>query len=360
MNRANADIPQFGDAKQHYDALLRMAERYGVFADRPAALASVSSDVFPMTATESFDATADAVDSAPLYLFSAKSESRAFNVGDAVKLPTIPTGGATLVDSKSAVYLRLDDHITEGVARQIVKRGLTPMTTCRFLCGSTAVDEKHGLCDGLLDASVVIGRTSSGQLQFSVVRIAQVTAVKDLDLLLVFYSHMTRTGEMLTNYARWSYDGKRMHGFRPNGQEMFKFFCTEAREQIHVALAELDFIDQPCHYVVEQRPDNVKPERIKRAKAARFDDRERWILLDPEEVKVHFAAAATKAAGGTHASPVPHLRRAHNRVLRDARYTYMRGTTIHVRPVWVGDREWSYQGARYKVISRPGASATQA
>ena len=65
MNRANADIPQFGDAKQHYDALLRMAERYGVFADRPAALASVSSDVFPMTATESFDATADAVDSAP-------------------------------------------------------------------------------------------------------------------------------------------------------------------------------------------------------------------------------------------------------------------------------------------------------
>jgi hypothetical protein len=118
------------------------------------------------------------------------------------------------------------------------------------------------------------------------------------------------------------------------------------------------FTDLPVHYVVEERPAHIDAVRKKRAKAARFDDRERWIILDPEQVKKSMKNRTD--LGGTHSSPSLHLRRAHDRILKHECFTTMKGTILRIRPTWIGDRSWGVKRTKYKVISRLGASKTQA
>jgi hypothetical protein len=124
------------------------------------------------------------------------------------------------------------------------------------------------------------------------------------------------------------------------------------------SLLDLTFTDLPVHYVVEERPAHIDAVRKKRAKAARFDDRERWIILDPEQVKKSMKNRTD--LGGTHSSPSLHLRRAHDRVLKHECFTTMKGTILRIRPTWIGDRSWGVKRTKYKVISRLGASKTQA
>jgi len=66
----------------------------------------------------------------------------------------------------------------------------------------------------------------------------------------------------------------------------------------------------------------------KNKKALRFDARPHIKIFDPEEVKVLYSQKDSR--GGTHASPVPHVRRSHVRRYNHPRYTNMRGKTQSV------------------------------
>ena len=127
---------------------------------------------------------------------------------------------------------------------------------------------------------------------------------------------------------------------------------------VTLALASLAFTDLPRHYVVEETPAHVSSDRKPRTKLDRYQDRERWVTMDPEEARRRMTARTDK--GGSHASPVLHLRRAHDRTLKSERYTFRRGSIIRIRPTWVGDREWANGKVKYRVVSRLGAKENQA
>lgn len=64
----------------------------------------------------------------------------------------------------------------------------------------------------------------------------------------------------------------------------------------------------------------------------RAHQKEVHIVLDPDEIKVVKQIAVNK---GTHASPIPHKRRAHKRVLKAARFKNARGKVIDIGEVHV-------------------------
>lgn len=74
----------------------------------------------------------------------------------------------------------------------------------------------------------------------------------------------------------------------------------------------------------------------------------RIILLDPLKARQY---GHRIDRGGTHASPHPHQRLGHWANLRHERYKNKRGERIWVKPAWVGDREWVFEGNRYRVLS---------
>jgi len=123
-----------------------------------------------------------------------------------------------------------------------------------------------------------------------------------------------------------------------------------------VILAMLNHIDSPRHYVLSESPSRI---RIGGPKAPRYDNRERYIVLDKDAVIKRYKMR--KDHGATHASPAPHLRRGHFMTLSHDRYVNLKGQRIPVRPSWVGSREWTGgRGLKYKVVSRPGATESQA
>lgn len=71
------------------------------------------------------------------------------------------------------------------------------------------------------------------------------------------------------------------------------------------------------------------------------------ILLDPKKAREY---GHRIDRGGSHASPVPHQRRGHWRMLRAERWGTKRHTRVWVRPAWIGDKEWIHHGNRYEVI----------
>ncbi len=115
-------------------------------------------------------------------------------------------------------------------------------------------------------------------------------------------------------------------------------------------------IQSPLHYVVSESPRSI-PNSPK--KARRFHQRERFIILNFDQLKFKYAQRVNM--GGTHSSPAPHLRRGHTMHLLSPRYVNKQGQIIIRRPTYVGDREWTGEyNLKYKVISRPGATENQA
>lgn len=127
---------------------------------------------------------------------------------------------------------------------------------------------------------------------------------------------------------------------------------------VNTFMDQATYIDLPRHYIVEETPNHVAKGKVKTAKIPRYDDRPRWRILDPEGVKKVYRAKAS--AGGHHASPVPHMRIGHTKTLTAPRWKAKRWQTVHVRPSWIGDKEWDGERAKYKVIVRKGASEGQA
>lgn len=118
---------------------------------------------------------------------------------------------------------------------------------------------------------------------------------------------------------------------------------------VDCGLDQLHYINLPRHYLVVDTPAHVKS-RAKHVKTPRFNDRSKVLMIDP--MKVHIIRPHSVSGGGEHASPVPHLRRGHTKVLKAERYKNKRWAVIHIHPTWVGPTEWSHGRSQYKVIVR--------
>jgi len=104
---------------------------------------------------------------------------------------------------------------------------------------------------------------------------------------------------------------------------------VETRQQVHA----------PGSLTRRQQKEAVKKPFLR-------EDLPTVILIDPRDTLVH---GRSVPQGGTHASPVPHQRRGHFRVLKHARYKEP-GKVIPVASSWVGDSEWVYNGNEYRVL----------
>jgi hypothetical protein len=162
----------------------------------------------------------------------------------------------------------------------------------------------------------------------------------------------------------YSVSGNDVDRVHPDAKKVFlNILRVHVPSVCNQVLPILHYLDLPSQYIVQETPAHVaeNPEKYaKRAKIKipRWDDRERWLVLDPEEIRKRWPRRESQ--GGSHASPVPHLRKGHTKLLTNERYTHKRGQIIRVRPSWVGEREWVLRRAKYKVISRVGAEADQA
>ncbi len=130
---------------------------------------------------------------------------------------------------------------------------------------------------------------------------------------------------------------------------------TKQRELIQLAfevgLKEVQWINKPDHFTVEvgslAPPRKKGKDKSKDLRARRLHDRIRHIVL----TKLEIAEAWRRVhRGGTHASPVPHLRRGHYRRLKPSTPD-QEGRVVWVRAAHVNGQcvEWREGDVRYRV-----------
>lgn len=120
------------------------------------------------------------------------------------------------------------------------------------------------------------------------------------------------------------------------GQEMYAAAREDSVRHAITAIEELHYTFKPRNVVVVTDSKHIRKMTAKQRPGmiARADDRQRHLVLDPDEIKT----LRLRVAGGTHASPVPHRRRAHKRTYKDERYKNVRGKTVDVKEATVNLR----------------------
>lgn len=169
--------------------------------------------------------------------------------------------------------------------------------------------------------------------------------VTDRKTLLVTYSlSNTEHAELSLNHALgWTKrDGAQelWHAGMDLPKPLLGWVLLSAQKSIW----DLGYLSQCPEYLVEVKPNGATPSRKSRKTAKTKpwlrEDLPTVILIDPSKAREY---GHRVDRGGTHASPIPHQRRGHWRRLDDDR-------RVWVRPSWVGDPEWRYQGSRYRVV----------
>ena len=170
------------------------------------------------------------------------------------------------------------------------------------------------------------------------------------------------------SFMMWTLDsGSRKVEGRPDVNASDTELVGESRHQIwktafdHVrsALEQMIYTLAPRTVVVKDVPAKPRnPEkRTKRLHIPRRHEREVHIIFDPEEVQELRARPETVDHGGTHASPRPHVRRAHKRTFKADRYKKAKGKTVEVGPIFVncspGDR-FEFARRFYHIVSVGG------
>lgn len=138
---------------------------------------------------------------------------------------------------------------------------------------------------------------------------------------------------------------------------------TMANDKIAVSLltcaaVAIQYLSQCPEHLVEVRSIGTQQDAHLRRKAAKTAQKKPWlreglpsiILLDPTQAKAY---GHRINRGGSHASPIPHQRRGHWRHLKADRFKSKR--PVWVRPAWIGDKEWVFNGNTYKVLSLQGS-----
>jgi hypothetical protein len=132
----------------------------------------------------------------------------------------------------------------------------------------------------------------------------------------------------------------------------YKRVIRETTERIVEDLIRcISWINQPDLYVVRVEPP-VEPKKKRKPQAKkmrRYSEREHFILLDKTQLT---EAWHRTHQGGTHASPLPHLRRGHYKTLRAEKWKENRGKIIWVRATHVGGEvvEWRQGNTVYRVV----------
>lgn len=119
-------------------------------------------------------------------------------------------------------------------------------------------------------------------------------------------------------------------------------------DAFYKGLQTVNWINHPDHFTIELEA--VEGRKKKKAnRIRRTHERSSHIILTKTEIATRWHTAHQ---GGTHASPLPHLRRGHYKTLRAARFKEKRGQRIWVRASHVGGEcvEWRHGDRSYKVL----------
>lgn len=358
----------------HYSALVSVLERESYTLNSIAKLAEIgspASPALPVSLLSAQEALA-LIDKSPLYSFSDAARVRCHTLHTEGKLgrdiPTMPARGVVLLDSVNAVFLMpRDDILAPCHAILEAASGGRRIRGCyEYMCMQESEDSsKYGaFTHGLVISSEAPADLGSAA---SAVYIVKLIALNGADTsashITVLASYADANSVSCAVVGEFNKHRKLVRSWGPTKDVVDAILINEARHT-NSALDQLRFVDMPSHYVVEERPEHVSASRGQEGKqpkkVPRYPDRERWCILDPEEVRVHFTHRSDAAAVGSHASPTPHLRRSHIRTLRSDRYKFRKGETLNIRPTWVGERAWANGRMRYSVVSRPGAEENQA
>jgi len=355
-------------AGQGYNILLSLLEKYGRLVD----MAIEKHNPLVRPSRKLSDILHD-IEDFPLYAITESARERALNtlqVDGEYKIPTIPEMGCLLSRPNSCYLLCRAPEVTgpmhELRKMELYNEGEDLAQELPFLFiggGLTELQDQTGnrrrgriLEIGLVFMSEDMKDKGTGKLHCSMVLSVTIPVVEGQRQSIEIFSAMP-TGARLDVFME---DGERLVR-HPQFTHIPHEALIEGAKRVGIDLTMnlkyLYFIDLPRHYIIEETPKNADG-RLRRKKAARYDDRERWIIMDPEEVKRKYLER--NDLGGHHRPPLPHLRDGHPRTFKHERYRFMRGTTIQIRPTWIGEREWNTKQCRYRVVSRIGSTDTQA
>lgn len=115
---------------------------------------------------------------------------------------------------------------------------------------------------------------------------------------------------------------------------------------ITTALEEVMYFNSPDKFIVEVFGTKSKKHH-KGAKIARSDNRSKFIIMHPNEIKHKFKIEDAKCESTRNLTP--HPRRRHFRTYEDDRFVYMKGKTVIIPATWVGSVEAVIGSKRYKI-----------
>lgn len=136
------------------------------------------------------------------------------------------------------------------------------------------------------------------------------------------------------------------------GKEAADLQAEQMRDAFYLGLQEVNWINHPNHFTVRScaaSPKRKPKKRQKGTRVRRLRERERYIVLTKQEITEEWRRIHQ---GGTHAPPIPHLRRGHYKILRAARFKEKKGQRVWVRATHVNGHcvEWRDGDVRYKVL----------
>ena len=123
----------------------------------------------------------------------------------------------------------------------------------------------------------------------------------------------------------------------------FELISRGALKNVKTVIEELMVFNGPDRFIVEKSPVRRKPNR---KKLARSQDRERYVLLTPTEIRQRLAGSVESVEGR-----IPHDRRRHVRMYPDdpERWPNMHGKAKVIPATWVGPHEGVKGNTRYRI-----------
>lgn len=173
-----------------------------------------------------------------------------------------------------------------------------------------------------------------------------------------FYIHIVSAifrGERSLIVVMGSVGKKLMNGLLPvniegvytsldNFKNEVKQESSDHRKAVNAFFIYLSTINHKAQFIVECS--HTKPRFGNGKKIIRSQDRPRYTVLKPKDISKRYGLGY----GGNGDPREAHYRRAHDHTFRDERFTKMKGKTIVMPAMWVGESERTDGNKRYKVL----------